>query len=271
MLKPVTIGLAGLMLVACATPIESNAPLTQARQAVESAEASGVASQSELSRARDYLDRTEAALEDNEAEAFQSNAALTEAFADLSVARGTLSSLEGDMADVSAQLESVSQEAGTCRVELEDAQSRLQECAARMNDEVADLAEALGAFSIEETSQGTRITLRNMKFGLESAEVDGDMREKLTALADYLTAHSNMSVRVHGHTDSTGPETYNQRLSQRRAESVAEILSEGGVSADRIETAGMGESEPAESNDTRAGRMANRRVEITLMAPSAEA
>ena len=271
MLRTLTFGLAGLMLAACATPIESNAPLLDARQAVDQAEASGLASQSELSTARDYLARTEEAFEANDADVFVANASLTEAYADLAVARGELGGLRGDMDDMTGALTSAEEEAGVCRVELESAESRLQECAGHMGAEVAALAEALGAFSMEQTSDGVRITLRDVSFGFGSASVNGDSRTKLTALADYLEAHSGMAVRIYGHTDSTGPETYNQQLSEKRAEAVASLLTDGGVTAERIETAGMGETEPAESNDTRVGRMANRRVEITLMTPSAEA
>ena len=271
MLRTLTFGLAGLMLAACATPIESNAPLLDARQAVTLAEASGVASTNELNTARDYLTRTEEAFEANDADVFVANASLTEAYADLAVARGELGGLRGDMDEMSGALSSAEEAAGVCRVELESAESRLQECAGHMGAEVAALAEALGAFSMEQTSDGVRITLRNVGFELESAGVNGESRKKLAALADYLASHSDMAVRIHGHTDSTGPETYNMRLSEQRAQAVASILTDGGVAGSRVETAGMGETAPAVSNDTRAGRIANRRVEVTLIAPSADA
>ena len=74
-----------------------------------------------------------------------------------------------------------------------------------------------------------------------------------------------MTVSIAGHTDTTGPTDYNQALSTRRAEAVSEMLGDAGINASRISTTGYGESQPVASNDTRAGRIANRRVEITLM------
>ena len=67
-----------------------------------------------------------------------------------------------------------------------------------------------------------------------------------------------------GHTDSTGRAAYNMQLSQRRAQSVAGILTAGGVAAGRIATVGMGQTQPVASNDTTAGRAQNRRVEIVI-------
>ena len=72
-------------------------------------------------------------------------------------------------------------------------------------------------------------------------------------------------VEVAGHTDSTGSEEYNQRLSERRADSVARFLGSQGVMSQRIITVGMGESRPVADNSTAAGRQSNRRVELTLV------
>lgn len=72
-----------------------------------------------------------------------------------------------------------------------------------------------------------------------------------------------------GHTDSTGPEEYNQRLSERRAEAAAAFLMEQGIRPSHIRTLGKGESEPVASNDTPEGRQLNRRVEIAIFASEA--
>ncbi|NLI72017.1 MAG: OmpA family protein, partial [Bacteroidales bacterium] len=73
------------------------------------------------------------------------------------------------------------------------------------------------------------------------------------------------SLRVKGHTDSTGPESYNQGLSERRAQAVADYLVSQGVSNSVISTEGYGESQPIATNDTAEGRKANRRVEFEVM------
>ena len=72
-------------------------------------------------------------------------------------------------------------------------------------------------------------------------------------------------IEIAGHTDSTGPDSYNQSLSERRANSVAAYLRSRNVNSQRLITLGMGESRPIADNSTESGRAANRRVEITLV------
>jgi outer membrane protein OmpA-like peptidoglycan-associated protein len=72
-------------------------------------------------------------------------------------------------------------------------------------------------------------------------------------------------VEVAGHTDSTGSDSYNQTLSERRANSVAQYLQSHGIRSERVLTLGMGESRPIADNGTADGRQANRRVEITMV------
>lgn len=73
------------------------------------------------------------------------------------------------------------------------------------------------------------------------------------------------SIRIEGHTDSDGPDGYNMKLSQRRAEAVVAHLVGGGVSAERLEAVGYGETEPIDTNKTPEGKAANRRVEFTIL------
>ena len=75
--------------------------------------------------------------------------------------------------------------------------------------------------------------------------------------------------QVQGHTDSTGSASYNQRLSERRADSVANYLENLGVRNSRIDTIGYGESQPRATNSTASGRQINRRVEIHVLANQA--
>jgi len=86
--------------------------------------------------------------------------------------------------------------------------------------------------------------------------------DQVTAQARSLTLDTVIAV---GHTDSTGPEAYNQRLSERRAASVKDYLVSQGIDANRIYTEGKGELEPVATNATREGRAQNRRVEIEIV------
>jgi outer membrane protein OmpA-like peptidoglycan-associated protein len=89
-------------------------------------------------------------------------------------------------------------------------------------------------------------------------------------VAQSLVQFPDSLIDVYGHTDSTGSDAYNQRLSENRARAVADYLSSRGVSAARIRSQGLGESQPIASNATEEGRSANRRVEIKIVPVSQE-
>jgi OOP family OmpA-OmpF porin len=106
--------------------------------------------------------------------------------------------------------------------------------------------------------------LVNDHFAFDSAKLTPAMEASLGDLVKKLQATpGSESVNLVGHTDSTGPDAYNMKLSIRRAEAVADFLVSHGISREVISIEGKGESEPAQDNSTRAGRSANRRVEIT--------
>jgi len=87
--------------------------------------------------------------------------------------------------------------------------------------------------------------------------------ERIARFSDYKK--TNIEIKVIGHTDSTGPEAYNQKLSERRAQSVGSYIEKMKQSPDaNVEAVGMGESKPMASNDTKEGRAANRRVKILV-------
>lgn len=100
-------------------------------------------------------------------------------------------------------------------------------------------------------------------FDFDSAKLKPAMKEELRNVATKVKASKGKEyLQVIGHTDSIGPEAYNQKLSERRARSAADYLAEQGIDRDRISISGRGESEPVATNKTREGRAQNRRVEI---------
>lgn len=101
-------------------------------------------------------------------------------------------------------------------------------------------------------------------FATDSAVLSISAQRDIAALAQNLLKYPNSLVRVVGHTDSTGPLQHNMDLSQRRAQSVANVLTNNAVPARRIATSGVGPTQPVASNATVEGRAANRRVEITI-------
>lgn len=114
----------------------------------------------------------------------------------------------------------------------------------------------------------------NALFAFDSAELSADGRASLRSLSASIQdkGATVVDIDIIGHTDSTGPEDYNQQLSLRRAEAMkAYLVSEGGVDAGIIDVMGKGESMPVADNATREGRARNRRVEVNVgvEAPSA--
>lgn len=101
-------------------------------------------------------------------------------------------------------------------------------------------------------------------FATDSAAVSGAAQNDLYALARNLNQYPNSRVEVIGHTDSTGTAAYNLDLSERRARSVAGILTAAGVAQTRLAIAGRGQAQPIASNNTAEGRAQNRRVEINI-------
>ncbi|MCO7522211.1 MULTISPECIES: OmpA family protein [unclassified Pseudomonas] len=101
-------------------------------------------------------------------------------------------------------------------------------------------------------------------FAFDSAELTGGAQQRLHSLLPKLNDPSVTRVKVVGHTDSVGSDSYNQKLSERRASSVAEYLISQGLAPTKVTSQGRGEAEPVADNDTDEGRGHNRRVELHL-------
>ena len=104
-------------------------------------------------------------------------------------------------------------------------------------------------------------------FDFDKANVKDGSYADIQNLAEFMKQYPQLSTTVEGHTDSTGPENYNQQLSERRADAVRQVLVEQyGVESERVSSVGYGESRPIADNSTREGRALNRRVEAAVEA-----
>lgn len=111
-----------------------------------------------------------------------------------------------------------------------------------------------------------KVVLPGVSFALNKASLSDEATMIIdTEVIPVLREDSDHTVRVEGFTDSSGAEAYNQKLSERRAQTVEEHLAAAGIDRSRIEVVGMGESNPIASNDTAEGRAKNRRVEIKVI------
>jgi len=136
-----------------------------------------------------------------------------------------------------------------------------------MDREDAKLRAQLQGTGVSVTRVGDQIILNmpgNVTFATNSHNISADFFDVLNSVALVLNEFDQTYVDVIGHTDSTGSLEHNQRLSERRADSVARYLKSQQVLPERILTRGMGPNSPVASNDTPEGRSLNRRVEIIL-------
>ncbi|HET7437487.1 MAG TPA: OmpA family protein [Thermoanaerobaculia bacterium] len=141
----------------------------------------------------------------------------------------------------------------------------------RMDKQEQELRQIPGV-EVSRPSEG-EISVRltsDILFDVNSSDLRSESRTTLRELAQNFAQYPQNLIDVEGHTDSTGAEDYNQRLSERRAGSVADYLIDQGVPSRSITVYGYGEMRPKSSNDSPEGRQLNRRVEIHIRAGDAQ-
>lgn len=139
-----------------------------------------------------------------------------------------------------------------------------------MDDQKRDLEKNLaneiktGVAKVEKLPNDVvRVTMTNQTaFDFNSTEIKSGFYSTMDKLADVVVRYNKTALTVVGHTDNVGSDSYNQKLSEQRALSVARYLEGKRVHSMRLATSGKGESQPLASNNSESGRQANRRVEI---------
>lgn len=136
-----------------------------------------------------------------------------------------------------------------------------------MDVQEAKLRQRLQGTGVSVTRSGNDLVLNmpgNITFATDSANINADFYQVLESVRLIFQEYESTMIDVIGHTDNTGSAQYNQVLSERRANSVAEYFRSRGVNGQRFLVRGAGESQPIASNSTASGRAQNRRVEIRL-------
>ena len=153
-------------------------------------------------------------------------------------------------------------DAELARIEAERAQKEAEQAQLR----VENLQQQLGALQAKTTTteSGTILTLDSVLFETNKAALKSGALQNLYPLVTFLRENPERTIKIEGHTDSTGDENYNFELSQQRAESVREFLTQNGIEPNRIIARGYGETSPVAPNDTAAGRQQNRRVDLVF-------
>ncbi len=127
------------------------------------------------------------------------------------------------------------------------------------------LESVITAEAFQYVSIGDRFTLNKIFFEFDSDELLTASYNELDRLWEILAENYSIKIKIIGHTDNIGSARYNRRLSNNRAESVYNYLSQKGLERERMEYTGMGSSEPIADNKTEEGRAKNRRVEIFIV------
>jgi len=221
-----------------------------------------------LARARAEEDaRLRAEAAQAEAEAARLAAERQRLDADAAKAAADLAKAEADRARLAAERERLAAEAARAAAESEAQAAR--EAALAAEREKAALREQLRAqlneiLETRETARGLIVNLSDVLFDFNKATLRPGAREKLAKISGIVLAHPGLKTQAEGHADAIGSDQYNQRLSERRAESVRSFLVQQGISADAVAAAGFGESRPVATNGTAEGRQQNRRVELVV-------
>jgi outer membrane protein OmpA-like peptidoglycan-associated protein len=268
------IGLA-LALGACVSMPQPNAALETARRAVQTAEADPNVNKFaplDLDRARKDLSIAEdAALHHQDEQVDQpaylatQNARLAQAHGaakadDARVAAGQMERDQIVLASRTREAENAKASAANSKVVAQVALDQRDQA----NQETARVQAELDALKATPTPRGLVMTLGDVLFDTGRAELKSGAGRKMDQLAQFLVEHPDRRVQIDGFTDSIGTDSYNEDLSQRRADAVKTSLINRGVQPSRIGTEGYGKAYPVANNTDSGGRQLNRRVEVVI-------
>ncbi|HET7587130.1 MAG TPA: OmpA family protein [Gammaproteobacteria bacterium] len=259
--------------------------LDRARVEIEQAQANPLVAQyapAALAQAEDAFTRAQATLADENPDETEHLAYLAERRAQIAVARAQAAQAREAAREARVEnREALRSQASAARVQALQARSaaesaRQQALAARVeaaharaqaqqtHSQLEVLQGKLADLHPRQTPEGIVLTLGDVLFGFDEAELNPSATPTLDELAEFLSNNPEVQVVINGYTDSVGSEVYNERLSRARAEAVAGALERRGITSARLTTHGYGESNPIATNATEAGRTKNRRVEFVI-------
>ncbi|ACI99965.1 OmpA family protein [Rhodospirillum centenum] len=261
--RPLPAAAALLLLAACASAPENYPPLARVQQELADARTENVAAQAPVA-----FQEAERSVQRAQSRLGSAGEAEMEHLTYLAEVRLQTARAEAQAARFREERQSlVAQRESILRSAREDQLALARTVAEEDRQRIQQLESQLQQYQARETEAGTVLTLSNINFDLDSATLSPGDRQRLRPLVEYLRSQPDRAVLIEGHTDSQGPAAYNEELSQRRAEAVRDFLVDQGIQAARITTRGLGEGVPVASNETQAGRLQNRRIEVTVENP----
>ncbi len=239
------------------------ATLAETQQKLEAerrAQAEADTAKSEALRRQAETDRAAAEAAKREADLAAKRAAeetekATKATAEAEAARAAALAQQQNLAAEAEKARLAAAEADRLRSQAENEKTQLRQ---QLLDQFNRILET------RDSARGLIVNMADVLFDTAKYTLRPAAREKLAKIAGIALAHPGLRFEVEGHTDSVGSDEYNQTLSQRRAQSVSEYLTQQGIPASSVSAKGFGESQPKVTNDHAAGRQQNRRVELVV-------
>jgi outer membrane protein OmpA-like peptidoglycan-associated protein len=256
-------------VTACASAPKRVALLDEAHSKVDALSNDPLAQQAasrELSAARANLEQADTALKNGEPQTDVTHFAyLASRNAEIGEARIDEFKARDEVKKAEAERNRVLLDARTREAEAAKQQVATAQATAEIKAEEAESARReLAELQAKRTDRGMVLTLGDVLFDTNAATLKPGAASTMDRLAKYLSENAETRLLIEGHTDSTGSEAYNEELSRRRAQAVANDLETRGVDSTRLEVIGRGEGYPVADNSSAAGRQQNRRVEVVF-------
>jgi len=186
---------------------------------------------------------------------------------DARLARSQADAARGDAATARTQASTARNDAELARIDAGAARGEADAAyvaADAATQQAEDLQQQLDLLKAKPTERGMVVTLGDVLFESGKSELKSGAAGNLSNLAAFLKKYPERTVLIEGHTDSLGSDSFNQGLSQQRANAVKFSLVNQGIAANRLTATGKGESTPVSGNDSDLGRQQNRRVEVVI-------
>ena len=233
--------------------------MSAARQTVQFAEDARALAAQRQDQARVAAEK-EAAAARARAEAEEKAAQEAKRQAELAAAKQAQMKAEADAAAIKAKAEADALKAKeeAARAEAERAEKAAADLRAQLLEQFNRILET------RDTPRGLVVNMGDVLFDFGKYDLRPEAREKLAKLTGIILAHSGLELAVEGHTDNVGSDELNQKLSEKRAETVRAYLIQQGLIGASVRSRGFGETSPVADNSTAEGRQRNRRVEIVV-------
>ncbi len=137
----------------------------------------------------------------------------------------------------------------------------------QMDKQAEELRRDLEGATVERVGEGILITFDSgLLFDFDAYNLRSETKANIEKLSETLKKYDDTNILIEGHTDNTGEDAYNQKLSENRADAVENYIVAQGIADSRITTKGYGETQPLDSNESEAGKQKNRRVDVAIYA-----